>query len=505
MNPQTLRARLATFLAIVASVWLGSKIAQAELFWPALAAASLGAIAVTQFQPLPIGTLLLGGALFGYIVGNRGFAQISVMGEIPLLPAEFVLLVAGGILVAQSAMRKELPVGRDSLNVSILVWAGLSSIRLYPDMKLFGVIALRDFATVYYAAFFFLAQKAGASAIERRYLNGCLLAGGVALLLVYPIYANFPDFFQDHLLIRGVPLIYFKGDLLGTFLAASSVLAFARFEEKRSRAFLVLSLLMAGATMTTNNRASMLGLAVPALVLALGRRPRFLAALSVSAVAGVLVLFLASQVQGQKWESTPLHDMYERVVSLTDPYGEKNYSGEETSFKGDNNVFRSTWWGITIDETMQAGPWFGLGWGYDLAEQFVQVYYPEGGDDFTVRSPHNVLVTLFARTGFVGLVSFLAILWAFGTRMWRAIRANSANVGLWCAACTIMTSACFGVVLEGPMGAVIFWTILGLANSSIKASTGATQPADDAPDGRRAIEDWPVAKAGAFDIQSGNP
>jgi hypothetical protein len=28
----------------------------------------------------------------------------------------------------------------------------------------------------------------------------------------------------------------------------------------------------------------------------------------------------------------------------------------------------------------------------------------------------------------------------------------------------ILTSACFGVVLEGPMGAVVFWSVLGLAN-----------------------------------------
>ncbi len=89
------------------------------------------------------------------------------------------------------------------------------------------------------------------------------MIGGVALLVVYPIYAQFPDFFLDHLLVRGTPLIYFKGDLLGTFLAAGSVLAFSRFEENKSRFALAISLVMAAETMTTNNRASMLGLLVP--------------------------------------------------------------------------------------------------------------------------------------------------------------------------------------------------------------------------------------------------
>jgi hypothetical protein len=29
----------------------------------------------------------------------------------------------------------------------------------------------------------------------------------------------------------------------------------------------------------------------------------------------------------------------------------------------------------------------------------------------------------------------------------------------------IFGSACFGVVLEGPMGAIVFWTLLGVANA----------------------------------------
>ncbi len=154
MNPTAIRTRIAIVLAAFISIWLGAQIAQAEFFWPALAACALGAIAVTHAQRLPIGTILLGGAMIGYIVGNRGFAQLLVATEVPLLPAELVLLVAGGILVCQSAMRRELPIRRDLLNMAILLWVALSSIRLVADMRNYGVMALRDYATVYYAAFF---------------------------------------------------------------------------------------------------------------------------------------------------------------------------------------------------------------------------------------------------------------------------------------------------------------------------------------------------------------
>ena len=35
----------------------------------------------------------------------------------------------------------------------------------------------------------------------------------------------------------------------------------------------------------------------------------------------------------------------------------------------------------------------------------------------------------------------------------------------WCMVWGIFGSACFGVVLEGPMGAIVFWTLLGMANA----------------------------------------
>ena len=494
MNQNVWRVRIVTLIAAIAAIWLGGNIAQGELFWPVLISGLLGAIAVAQLQPVQVGTLLLGSAIFGYIVGNRGFAQITLASNIPLLPAEFTLLVAGGILVAQSAIRRELPVRRDALNAAILLWVVVSSIRLSTDVRNYGVMALRDYATVYYTAFFFLAQKTGTGEVDRRFLTRCLFAGFTVLIVVFPIYERFHEFFMDRLLIRGTPVIYFKDDLLGTFLAAGSVLVFLRYDRTRSRAALALSLLMAGATMTTNNRASMLGLILPAVLLAVAGRPRFLSILGGSAVVGAVVLFIASEFRGQKWEDTPLYNMYERAVSLTDPLGQKVYSGEETSNKGDNNAFRATWWRIVVGETVSNNPWFGMGWGNDLAEPFVRVYYPEGGEDFGVRSPHNIFVTIFARTGLVGLLPFMAIVCAFAIRTWRAIKTNHENAALWCASCTIFTSACFGVVLEGPMAAVVFWSLLGLANSTAKKDAAGQKPL--APwESQGSADETPVAKS----------
>jgi O-antigen ligase len=89
-------------------------------------------------------------------------------------------------------------------------------------------------------------------------------------------------------------------------------------------------------------------------------------------------------------------------------------------------------------------------------------------EEFTARSPHSIVVGTIGRMGGVGLAGLLAVVAAMAARTWRALHdpaTDAPTCGLWCAAWVVLTSACFGVVLEGPMGAVVFWSLLGLANS----------------------------------------
>uniref|UniRef100_UPI00404B6E1E O-antigen ligase family protein n=2 Tax=Cephaloticoccus sp. TaxID=1985742 RepID=UPI00404B6E1E len=121
------------------------------------------------------------------------------------------------------------------------------------------------------------------------------------------------------------------------------------------------------------------------------------------------------------------------------------------------------WWHAVIMETVDGNPWFGLGFGTDLASRFVSEYYPEQGEDFDVRSPHNVMLTLFGRAGAAGTIPLLIITGLIALNIIRSARRRDPALGAWCAAWIILISACFGVVLEGPMGAVVFWSLLGIA------------------------------------------
>jgi hypothetical protein len=57
----------------------------------------------------------------------------------------------------------------------------------------------------------------------------------------------------------------------------------------------------------------------------------------------------------------------------------------------------------------------------------------------------------------------------------------------------LLVAACFGVVLEGPMGAAVFWTILGLAS----ATSTSERERRDAQDALNAPDDALVADSPA--------
>jgi len=118
---------------------LGSQIADGAYFWAGLCAGGLAALVLQRIQSQPLGTLLMGGLLVGYIVGNRGFAQLSLLSVFPLLPAEFVLLVASVILVVQCARRRELPLRYDALNLTLFVWMLIGTVRLLFDIRAHGL------------------------------------------------------------------------------------------------------------------------------------------------------------------------------------------------------------------------------------------------------------------------------------------------------------------------------------------------------------------------------
>ena len=176
---------------------------------------------------------------------------------------------------------------------------------------------------------------------------------------------------------------------------------------------------------------------------------------------------------------------------MVDMEGVGSYVSEDLGDKPDNNRFRLTWWRAVIEETWQESPWFGLGFGHNLSEQFTRIYYSDSHEEFSARSPHNFALTVFGRMGLCGITLLALILLALLRRITNlgkvAASSDRQREQLTPALGTlaILTSACFGVVLEGPMAASIFWTMLGLANTPVSENAALSEsrakPSDDPP------------------------
>ena len=162
----------------------------------------------------------MGFLVFGYVIGSRGFAQVRPVSVMPLFLSELGLGIGAALVLMRGALMRRLPLRRDWLNGLLLLWFLLGSGRIFWDVRIFGFLALRDFAMVYYVLYFFVAQSIAGHEPSRRLLNWFVLATFAVLPVTASLAAIFPDFFLSNLLVEGVPLIFYKADLLATFLYA---------------------------------------------------------------------------------------------------------------------------------------------------------------------------------------------------------------------------------------------------------------------------------------------
>lgn len=491
MNP-VWRERLVAAAAALLAVWLSFGLADGALGWPLVAFAVAGAAILVRGAGLPLDALALGLLVFGYIVGNRGFAQLMPVPGVPLLPAEIGLALAGAWLAVRCAQAKVLPWRPDALNYALLAWIVLGTGRIVFDLPRHGFLALRDYAAVYYVAFFFVTQHLAQEARVRKFLLGCFIAASVCLPPVFALFELFPDFFLGTLTLRGIPLIFFKGDLAPLFMAVGAVLLYLRAQGGHRLWARPLATGLVVWVAVGENRAALLGLIVAFGWIGLSRYRAFPAVQAALAALVLSGLVAATQIGDFPRLERRLAELGDRAQSLVDWSGRGAYRQEHGSIKSDNNQFRWVWWRSVATETLAQNPVLGLGFGHDLAHGFLQEYNPDMAEEFTARSPHSVVVTALGRLGLAGVAVLGWCGLILARRTWRAMRdpaGDAMQVALWAALWPIAISACLGVVLEGPMGAVIFWTLLGLAHTyrpetadGVEAEISGREPAAAAAD-----------------------
>jgi len=486
MHPR-LRTLVVGFVAAILAVWIGYGIAQEQYLVAGCTLALCGWAGLSWLGGARAEARILAFLLIAYIVGNRGFAQFTPLRGVPLFFGELGLVASLLFLVVAHMGQRELPVRRDGLNYLLLLLIIFGSGRMAFDLRPHGVVALRDFATIYYAAFFFVAQSVATQAASRRLLVRALTVTFTLLPLTALLFVAVPDFFFRYAAVRGVPLIHYKGDLLAIFLFAGFVwlVPRGRFEWTHAwrYAFALGSLVIA---FYETSRAAIMGLAATLAWFAVARHFRLLAITGAVCVAGLVGTLFYAHLQGKEFSQTRAYAVVEHLQSVVDFSGTRTYRNLDTADSGENNQYRLVWWRMLARETLADGLLLGLGFGHDLSHGFVRVYYPTLDEDFAVRSPHSILFTWFGRMGTTGLLLGLGIIGLIARETWRrAVRhrrdptgRTGEDLALFGVCWVVLVGACFGVVLEGPMGAIPFWTILGFVHGELAPPPAPPAPAE---------------------------
>jgi O-antigen ligase len=473
-----LQRMLLTLTCAGVAIYVAFGLAQGEYGWAVLLGGTAAFVSLHRICQVRVDALLLGAVVLGYYVGNRGFAQQTVFPGLPLFPAELALGAGAVWLIFQTALERRLPVRKDPLHLLLTLWIVFGLVRVVFDIPRHGILALRDFATIYYAGFFFIGQNIEAGR-DRRFLRWCLLIGSLVLPVLYPLFLEFQSFFAHQLTWRNIPLIYLKGDVAVPLAGAGIFLLHFDPALRRQRWTMPVALLLVLFVFASNSRAAQLGVLVVDAVLLFRRSRLPWIHLGVLALAALLLAVLAYSGQA-RWAEDKLRSTGERLMSMVDVTGTRQYQSESLADKSDNNRFRLVWWRVVAEETLRTNPTFGLGFGYDLARGFVREYDAGIGEDFSARSPHNVVFTVFGRLGLAGLALAAAVVVIMARHTLRALQREDETAAYWCMAWVILVSACFGVVLEGPMGAVPFWVLVGLAYRSAARESAAEKAAANA-------------------------
>lgn len=166
---------------------------------------------------------------------------------------------------------------------------------------------------------------------------------------------------------------------------------------------------------------------------------------------------------------------FERSVRTVSPDFTSRENAEATATALGTVTARQRAWARVIDHSTSAPQrlWLGSGFGPDfLAESGASKYYE--GVHTEVRSPHNFLLTVLARTGVIGLALFGWVAFQAVSDV-RHLRRRSEPSPLGQVAALLVTMTLLvslvGVVLESPFGAIPFYWAVGVLVATVCGET----------------------------------
>lgn len=401
--------------------------------------------------------------LFGYALLGRSFAYV---GANPLYIGEITLLFGLVALYYSKSFLYVIQYAPAKLLIGLIFWGLVTTI---PHVPTHGIDALRDAVLYGYGVFTFIV--AGLLIRNAARLRFLLLRyrtfAVVFIAVIWLIFVAYKSFKASLPMLPGtnVTALSAKGGDIMVHIAGCC--AFIMVGMGRMNWKLALLLLVDLAIIMVSNRGGMISWAI-ALSLVMMLRPPQLKLSKLVYGFAVLITILAlwnPTFQLQERRSISLEQVWTNVMSIF-------VESEDSALKG-TKEWRLQWWGEIIDYTVFGEYFlFGKGFGINLANS--DGYQVEEED--ALRSPHNGHMTVLARAGVPGFALWLLFhgVWFF-QMFFTCLEArrsgdyNWAGIFLFLMAywLAFMVNSSFDVFLEGPMGGIWFWSIMGAGLGAI--------------------------------------
>lgn len=449
---------------------------------------------VSRLARVPAPAVVTLATAAGYILFNRSFAELNVpLRTVPLYIGELVLLLGLAWVIRRPLDRAAMR--RHPFFLALAAWMTFSAVRLLAGGLEYGMDAIRDAAVWYYGLYalvgYGLWTVLSRAAWSRYFVVvfGAQTAITAYVIVMGPFSLPIPGAGDD-------PARVDRADVMAlNLLGGATFFLLALRAASRRGLWLGLGILNLSLVPLLQVRAaSMAALAVLAV---LGFQRRWGTLATIVAVPILLLGTLAvtdvqmSAVRGEISARAVL-DRQLSVIPLL--LGGEAADDSGVARQASNTAeWRLAWWGALMDEVTSSPRTLlvGLGFGPDLAA----IGEIQQSTARPVRSPHNIAMTLLGRTGVLGLGLWLALHAVWLRTLLRGARDTSRRVEpaaadwvLWLLAYAVATLvvATFGVVLEGPYGAIPYFLVLGMgmrAAEQARVGGSASEPVPEVEPG----------------------
>ncbi len=329
----------------------------------------------------------------GYMLFGKRFAYLSPFE--PIFISEICLAVSF-IIVLGKILSKGLWGKLFDTPLHIIIWLLLiyGALHLYLGFPRYGIVAIKDSATIYYSLFFLISyilfQNKQLFYIFEKYLMWLFIIGLIGLIInrsYIPVISAFP----------------FKDAYIGAASAGFLVIYFKTIRDRYYLGYIYLGIAIVF-IMAALNMSVIWSLGFAALLICIwARKYQLLYLLFAGVIFGGLFTAVISALNPA---------IFERIISEFDSMNLADLN--ITTYQGSSTSgWRVAWWLAIWRETMLVNPWWGQGFGADLGSEFTLAFYGKAYGEFgnqafgAARYPHNILFTVIGRLGLIGALLFI--------------------------------------------------------------------------------------------------